>query len=113
MEVVEKPSKPASDMLDKKFDKIIRAIKEVGFPIVAFLLIFSVGIKWADRLLTSQEIFINKVTESVEVQTENGTDIRLAVQKILNSQEDAERFQKESLENEKRQTIALEGILGK
>ena len=111
MEVADKASKGTSDIFDKKFDKTIRAIKEVGFPIVAFLLLFSVAVKWADRLLSSQEIFIHKVTDAVETQTKNGTDIKIAVQKIQNAQERMENIMEQEISNEKRQTKALETIL--
>jgi hypothetical protein len=83
------------EVIDKKFDRIIKAIKEVGFPIVAFLIILTVGINWADRLLTSQEKFVEKVGESVESQDKNTGEIKVGVERILHSQERSAEYEEE------------------
>lgn len=55
---------------EKKINLIIKAVKEVGFPIVVASFLIYFGVNRADRLLNSQEKFIEEVGTNYKNQTE-------------------------------------------
>lgn len=62
--------KTLNDTLDKKFDRLIKAIKEVGFPIVLSGFLIAIFYEWGGRLVASQEKFVENVTKEIETQTD-------------------------------------------
>jgi len=55
---------------ERKINLILKSVKEVGFPIVVASFLIYFGVNWADRLLISQEKFIEEVGANYKIQTE-------------------------------------------
>ena len=54
---------------EKKITLSIKAIRDVGFPIVVACFLIYFGTNWADRLLTSQETFVAEISGNYKDQT--------------------------------------------
>jgi hypothetical protein len=55
---------------ERKINLLLKGIKEVGFPIVVAGFLLYYGTSWADRLLSSQELFVKDVGTNYKTQTD-------------------------------------------
>jgi hypothetical protein len=72
--------------LDRKFDRLLKAIKEVGFPIVLSSVLIYVGVIGGDRLLTSHESFIEEAKREQKIQANNSNKLLEGQNKLYDGQ---------------------------